>query len=114
MTLSGCETGRGRLHGADMIGLASGFLAAGARSLLVSLWRVDDRATAGLMRVFYQALRAGRGRAAALREAQLALLNSGRTHTDAIGLYRHPAYWAPFILLGAWGVLPEFDPCEGF
>lgn len=106
VTLSGCETGRGRLHGADMIGLASGFLAAGARSLLVSLWRVDDRATASLMRGFYQALRTGKGRAAALREAQLALLNSGRTDSDTPGLYRHPAYWAPFVLVGAWGALP--------
>jgi CHAT domain-containing protein len=93
VALSGCETGRGRLYGADLISLACGFLGAGARSLLVSLWRVDDATTARLMSIFYQALRDGEGRAAALRAAQLELLTQGD---------QHPAYWAPFILIGEW------------
>lgn len=105
VTLSGCETGRGRLHGADLIGLACGFLGAGARSLLVSLWRVDDATTARLMQVFYRALLGGAGRAEALRTAQLELLALGREQPTDYGAYRHPAYWAPFVLIGAGGQL---------
>lgn len=98
VTLSGCETGRGRLYGADLLSLACGFLGAGARSLLVSLWRVDDATTAQMMSAFYRALQEGAGRAAALREAQLELLEQG---------YQHPAYWAPFVLIGEWDRLPN-------
>lgn len=105
VTLSGCETGRGRLHGADLISLACGFLGAGARSLLVSLWRVDDVTTARLMTIFYRALQAGEGRAAALRAAQLELLALGREKAVEYSFYRHPAYWASFVLIGEWGRL---------
>lgn len=100
ITLSGCETGRGRLRGADLMSLASGFLGAGARSLLVSLWRVDDATTARLMQAFYQSLQNGQGRAAALRQAQLDILALAREHPEEYGAYRHPAYWAPFVLIG--------------
>jgi len=106
VTLSGCETGRGRLYGADLISLACGFLGAGARSLLVSLWRVDDATTARLMSAFYRALRNDEGRAEALRTAQLELLNLGREQPAEYGAWRHPAYWSPFILIGEWGRLP--------
>lgn len=106
VTLSACETGHGRLYGNDLISLACGFLGAGARSLLVSLWRVDDPITASLMKTFYQALQNGYGRAAALRKAQLALLTQGREQEGAYGFYRHPAYWAPFTLIGESGKLP--------
>jgi CHAT domain-containing protein len=105
VTLSGCETGRGRLHGADLISLACGFLGAGARSLLVSLWRVDDATAARLMDAFYRALRGGEGRASALRTAQLELLSLGHERPAEYGAYRHPAYWAPFVLIGEWGRL---------
>jgi tetratricopeptide (TPR) repeat protein len=105
VTLSGCETGHGRLYGADLISLACGFLGAGVRSLLVSLWRVDDATTARLMGGFYQALKRGEGRAAALRTAQLELLALGRDQPAEHGAYRHPAYWAPFVLMGEWGRL---------
>lgn len=112
VTLSGCETGRGRLYGADLISLAGGFLGAGARSLLVSLWRVDDPVTSRLMESFYRELRRGTGRAAALRRAQLQLLALGREQPEAKGFYRHPAYWAPFIMIGDWGELPGLSPQE--
>jgi len=102
VVLSGCETGHGQLRGADLISLATGFLGAGARSLLVSLWRVEDAATAQLMAHFYQALFAGQNRAQALRTAQLALLQSGRNATNRDQLFSHPAYWAPFMLIGHW------------
>ncbi len=98
VTLSGCETGYGRMHGADLFSLAGGFLGAGARSLLVSLWAVDDAITARLMVAFYQALEAGQNPAVALRTAQLKLLDQARQSQKQI--YQHPAYWAPFILLG--------------
>jgi tetratricopeptide (TPR) repeat protein len=103
VTLSGCETGRGRLQGADLISLASGFLGAGAKSLLVSLWQVDDSMTAGLMKDIYGALRAGIGKATALRSAQLKLLQQGRDHPAEYGFYCHPAYWASFVLIGESG-----------
>ncbi|NJM06162.1 CHAT domain-containing protein [Candidatus Gracilibacteria bacterium] len=75
VVLSACETGVGALApGDELIGLARGFFAAGAPSLLVSLWTVDDTTTAELMYTFYQLLRAGERPAAALRQAQCALL----------------------------------------
>ncbi|MCE7984718.1 MAG: CHAT domain-containing protein [Caldilinea sp. CFX5] len=102
VTLSACETGHGQVRGADLLSLAGGFLSAGANALVVSLWRVEDALSAPLMTTFYRALLAGAPRAAALREAQLALLHRGRAATDATQRYQHPAYWAPFILIGNW------------
>jgi len=105
VTLSGCETGPGRLYGTDVIGLAGGFMAAGARSLVVSQWRVDDTITARFMQTFYQHLCRGRTRAAALRAAQLEILELGRVQSNTYSQYQHPAYWASFMLVGAWDVL---------
>jgi CHAT domain-containing protein len=95
--LSACETALG-VDGAgdELMGLSRAFLYAGAPSLLLTLWKVDDRSTSALMRVFYQALTRGVGRAAALREAQMELLQ---------GAYSAPFYWAPFQILGASGPL---------
>jgi CHAT domain-containing protein len=99
VTLSACETGRAAIApGDDPIGLSRALLYAGARSVLQTLWRVDDDVTARLMDVFYTALRAGRGRGAALRDAQLAVIR------DGIG-GGHPFFWAPTILVGDWGPL---------
>lgn len=99
VTLSACETGRAVVTGGDeLVGLSRGFLYAGAATLVQSLWRVDDRATARLMAAFYAALRRGMGAGAALREAQLALLADG-------GTAAHPFFWAPFGLTGADGPL---------
>ena len=93
VTLSACETGLSALMpGDDLVGLARGFFMAGAPALVVSLWMVDDAATAKFMGVFYRHLLAGLRPAAALREAQCILLT---THP-------HPFYWAPFVLLGRW------------
>jgi CHAT domain-containing protein len=91
VTLSACETGVSAVApGDEIIGLARGFLSAGAPSLLLSLWTVDDEATARLMAHFYQHLRAGRSPSAALRDAQLHLLQE----------QAHPYFWSPFILVG--------------
>jgi CHAT domain-containing protein len=93
VTLSACETGMSALApGDELIGLARGFLSAGAASLVVSLWTVDDESTAMLMTHFYTRLRAGDGPAAALRQAQRQVLE----------YYPHPFFWSPFVLFGHW------------
>ncbi len=95
VVLSACGTGLGRLvRGEGIVGMTRAFLYAGARSVLVSLWNVNDRSTADLMERFYRGLAAGRPPRAALREAKLALLRSERAAD------RHPSRWAPFILTG--------------
>jgi len=93
VTLSACETGvNAVVSGDELIGLVRGFFSAGAPSLLVSLWTVDDQTTALLMSSFYQRLRQGDRPAAALRYAQRELLKQ----------YPHPFFWSPFVLLGRW------------
>lgn len=97
VTLSACETGRSVVTGGDeLIGLSRGFLYAGATTLVQSLWRVEDDATALLMRRFYGGIRAGRTKGAALREAQRASLATNSVH---------PYFWAPFQLIGDRGPL---------
>jgi CHAT domain-containing protein len=94
VTLSACESGRGVVApGDEQIGLPRAFLYAGARAVVHSLWRIDDRVTQRLMTDFYRALRAGAGRSAALRSAQLTCMRSEGTH---------PFVWAGFVLLGDW------------
>jgi CHAT domain-containing protein len=90
VVLSGCSTGRGKLTGDGILGLSRAFLYAGTPSVVVSQWDVSDLATSFLMDHFYAGLRAGRGKAEALRQAQLATLRR----------YPHPALWAAFVLLG--------------
>ncbi len=93
VTLSACETGLGKVgRGNEFWGFQRTMLAAGARGLLVSLWPVEDEATAALMTGFYAAA-ATQPLAAALREAQLALL---RRYRD------QPVLWAGFVLVGDW------------
>jgi len=99
VTLSACQSGASVVGGGDeLVGLSRAFLYAGATSLLMSLWRVEDQATAQLMDGFYQNILAGQRSAAALRQAQLNLLNS-----DEGSCYRHPYFWAPFFLVGGRG-----------
>lgn len=91
VTLSACESGRGRVEAGDeLLGLAWAFLGAGAATLVVSQWVAHDATTAGLMANWYANLRSGQPAAAALRAAQLALRESDP----------HPYYWAPFLLIG--------------
>ncbi len=78
VTLSACETGRSSIApGDELMGLARGFFLAGAPSLLMSLWTVDDEATAKLMASFYTRLLAGDGPATALRHAQCQIMKDG-------------------------------------
>jgi len=100
VTLSACETGLGRLErGEGVMGLARSCLAAGARSVVVSLWKVNDRSSALLMERFYrQLLTRGMPRERALAQAKRALIADPQT--------RSPFHWAPFVLIGASGPLP--------
>jgi tetratricopeptide (TPR) repeat protein len=99
VTLSACQSGANAVGGGDeLVGFSRAFLYAGAASLLMTWWRVEDQATACLMDRFYQALLASRCKPAALRQAQLALLRG-----EDGDRYRHPYFWAPFFLVGDRG-----------
>ena len=94
VTISACETALGpRVRGEGVIGLPHAFLSAGARSTLVTLWRVADRSTARFMGDFYGGLAEGKSPASALAAVRRAwLADSTRVP--------HPASWAPFVLVG--------------
>jgi CHAT domain-containing protein len=93
LALSACQTAAGDERAA--LGLAGVAVHAGARSALATLWSVHDDSAASLVETFYAELRRpGVSRAAALQRAQLHLLRETP--------YRHPAYWAPFLLINSW------------
>ncbi len=96
VVLSACSTGLGEeIRGEGLVGLTQGFLHVGARSVVASLWQVDDRATAELMRHFYRAMfDEGLPPAAALREAKKAMWREPR--------WRAPYFWAAFVLQGEY------------
>ena len=93
LTLSACQTALGDERAA--LGLAGVAVKAGVRSVIATLWFVDDEATSETIRDFYRRLKAsGVSKARALQQAQQALLAQTR--------FRHPAYWGPFLLIGSW------------
>ncbi len=95
VTLSGCETGLALSGGGDeQLGLGRAFLAAGASSLVMSLWSVEDNATNELMKLFYQNLLKGESKVQALCAAQCQLLQNTSSS------YTHPYFWAAFRLVG--------------
>lgn len=89
--LSACETARGAISGEGVFGLQRGFKLAGARSVVMSLWKVDDAATAVLMTEFYRQLLSGAGTHAALEAAKAAVRARPEWHG--------PEFWAAFVLL---------------
>jgi tetratricopeptide (TPR) repeat protein len=98
VTLSGCHTGRSVIGGGEeLLGLARAFFAAGASSLLLSLWAVEDESTAEFMASFYAALACGATKAQALQDAQRAFLADPRR--------RHPYFWGAFSLVGEMGAM---------
>ncbi|MBN2071737.1 MAG: CHAT domain-containing protein [Candidatus Krumholzibacteriota bacterium] len=114
VNLSACETGLGmRLAGEGYIGLSHAFFQSGARSMVVSLWKVEDRATTRLMKRFYENyfgaytdVRNGgentpMPKAEALTEAKNWLMNL--EDEDGSRPYEHPFYWSAFILIGDGG-----------
>jgi CHAT domain-containing protein len=96
VVLSACRSGLGKqLNGEGFVGLTRGFTSAGSRSVIASLWKVDDEATAELMGHFYEAMfRQGLTPAAALQKAKLTMQSDPTWH--------HPYYWAGFILQGEY------------
>jgi CHAT domain-containing protein len=91
VTLSACETGLNKIFAGDeILGLSRGFLSAGAKSLVLSLWTVSDEATIRLMKDFYTNLQRGESVAASLRQAQRNFIERGE----------HPYFWSPFALIG--------------
>lgn len=103
VNLSACSTALGRhVSGEGVVGFSHAFLQAGARSLLASLWEVDDEATALLMKRFYDNLwRRQMPKVEALQEAKQWL----RQHEDVTGQrpFEHPYFWSAFILIGDRG-----------
>lgn len=102
VVLSACRSAEGtRVRGVGVLGLSAAFLAAGAKSVISSLWEVPDASTARLMKDLYAALARGESGAAALRRAKIAAIGSR---------YGHPRRWAGFVLIGAEGA---FEPPPG-
>jgi CHAT domain-containing protein/predicted negative regulator of RcsB-dependent stress response len=96
VVLSACNTALGRqVTGEGLVGVVRGFMYAGAKRVVASLWKVDDEATGELMRRFYEGMLVNRlSAAAALREAQLGVWRQAR--------WKSPYYWAAFSLQGEW------------
>jgi len=95
VVLSACETGLGELsQGEGLISLARAFSYAGAKSVVMTLWQVDDARSANLVQSFYQHLQSGATKSVSLRQAKLDYLDQ-HSHTDA-----HPYFWASYALIG--------------
>jgi CHAT domain-containing protein/Tfp pilus assembly protein PilF len=93
VVLSACNTGLGKVvSGEGLIGMTRAFFYAGAGSVVVSLWQVDDESTSDLMVSFYRHLQEVGDKSEALRRAKLELIDGSR--------FFHPYFWAPFILVG--------------
>jgi CHAT domain-containing protein/predicted negative regulator of RcsB-dependent stress response len=98
VVLSACQTALGtEIKGEGLVGLTRGFMYAGAARVVASLWKVEDEATAELMKRFYESLlERGRRPAAALREAQMSMWQAQKEK------WRDPFYWAGFVLQGEY------------
>jgi CHAT domain-containing protein len=96
VVLSACSTALGsEVRGEGLVGLTRGFVYAGARSVLASLWKIDDEASAEFMKIFYRKILAeGLRPAVALRTAQTELQKEKR--------WQAPYHWAAFVLQGEW------------
>ena len=92
VVLSCCHSARGEVKSEGVVGIARAFLGAGARSVLVSLWAIDDEATMEFMKFFYQQLVRGRSASEALNKAMKSMRESDR--------FSVVKYWAPFVLIG--------------
>jgi CHAT domain-containing protein len=105
VTLSACETGGGkRIVGEGVLGLPRLLLGAGAQSVLMTLWKVDDKFTAKLMPLFYYKLfKEKQSKSEALSEAKRWILD--KKIPEGNFYYQHPVYWAAFTLYGDPGML---------
>jgi len=101
IVLSACQTGRGKLeNGEGILGLPRIFFYVGAKSVVLTLWKINDESTSELMSLFYHYLSCGNNKAKALRLAKLKMINSK---------FCHPFYWAPFVLSGDSGFTQNFE-----
>ena len=101
VVLSACQTALGeQLRGEGLIGLTRGFMHAGAARLVVSLWRVEDQATAALMELFYQNL-------LVRNMAPPAALRAAKNTIRQEKAWRDPYYWAGFVFQGDWNDFPK-------
>ncbi len=97
VTLSACETGIGEtVNGEGVFGLRRAFQIAGAKSILMSMWKISDKGTADLMRRFYDKLFSGSSKQKALRDSALEILKKSREEHG----HGHPYLWGGFILTG--------------
>ena len=92
VVLSCCHSGRGEIKAEGVVGIARAFMGAGARSVVVSLWAIDDEATLEFMKCFYQHLAEGKPASESLNLAMKSLRESDE--------FRDVKYWAPFLLIG--------------
>ena len=103
--LSACHTGAGVIKkGEGVINLAKGFFAGGVKSILMTLWALDDCASSDLMELFYSYLKKGQATDEALRSAKLEYLEN--VHP----LQTHPYYWANFVHYGSNEILFPHNP----
>ncbi|MCK4758680.1 MAG: CHAT domain-containing protein, partial [Candidatus Aminicenantes bacterium] len=94
VVLSACQTGMGKLEkGEGVMGLVKAFLNSGSKSVIASLWNINDKSTAQFMKYFYQNIIEGKSKAEALMLAKIETINSK---------FSHPFHWAAFILVGDW------------
>ena len=98
VVLSCCHSGQGEIKAEGVVGVARAFMGAGARSVLVSLWAIDDEATLEFMKSFYHYLVDGRSASESLNQAMKSLRESDK--------YSDVKYWAPFVLIGDDVTLP--------
>ena len=92
VVLSCCHSGRGEIKAEGVVGIARAFLGAGARSVVVSLWAIDDEATQTFMKHFYQHLLEGQSASRSLNQAMKCLRESDN--------FNDVRFWAPFVLIG--------------
>ena len=100
VVLSCCHSAHGEIKAEGVVGIARAFLGAGARSVLVSLWAIDDKATLEFMKNFYQHLVEGKSASEALNRA----MNCMRQSRE----FSAVTHWTPFVLIGD-DVTLEFD-----
>ena len=95
--LSACQTGTGKfLPGEGVMNLARPFLIAGSASAVATSWNINDKSTSEFVDIFYNGLQKGHSKTDALMYAKRQFIENRRK------LYRHPYFWAPFILIGDW------------
>ena len=92
VVLSCCNSGRGEIKSEGVVGIARAFLGAGARSVIASLWSIDDEATLAFMKIFYEHLAAGQSASMSLHQAMKWMQKSK--------LFKAVKHWAPFMLIG--------------